>query len=59
MPHITDFQFSYHYKQTTSVTIGTIVKKINVPVECLVSLALWDLPGKVFKIIPLQTIIEM
>ncbi|XP_063686117.1 uncharacterized protein LOC134819893 isoform X2 [Bolinopsis microptera] len=42
---ITSNQFNYHYTQTTSVKIGTIVKKINVPVECLISLALWDLPG--------------
>lgn len=42
---ITSNQFSYHYNQTTSVIIGSVVKKINVPAECLVSLSLWDLPG--------------
>ena len=29
-----------------SVSIGNVVKKVNVPCEAIVSVTLWDLPGR-------------
>ena len=29
-----------------SVSIGNVVKKVNIPCEAIVSVTLWDLPGR-------------
>ncbi|XP_065838159.1 uncharacterized protein [Oscarella lobularis] len=39
-------QFDYDYRPTVSVCIGNVVKKVNVPRDAIVSVALWDLPGR-------------
>ncbi|XP_066028679.1 uncharacterized protein [Pocillopora verrucosa] len=39
-------QFDYSYQPSVSVSIGNIVKHVNVPFETIVSVALWDLPGR-------------
>ena len=39
-------QFDYSYQPSMSVSIGNVVKKVNVPCEAIVSVTLWDLPGR-------------
>ncbi|XP_071477219.1 uncharacterized protein [Diadema antillarum] len=39
-------QFDYSYRPTTTVSIENVVKKVNVPEHTLVSIAMWDLPGR-------------
>ncbi|XP_067051751.1 uncharacterized protein [Acropora muricata] len=39
-------QFDYSYQPSVSVSIGNVVKHVNIPYETIVSLALWDLPGR-------------
>ena len=39
-------QFDYSYQPTVSVCIGNVVKKVNVPDDGIVSVAVWDLPGR-------------
>eukprot|EP00112_Aurelia_sp_Birch-Aquarium-sp1_P014334 Seg3085.2 transcript_id=Seg3085.2/GoldUCD/mRNA.D3Y31 product="Ras-related protein RabC" protein_id=Seg3085.2/GoldUCD/D3Y31 len=39
-------QFDYSYQPTMVVNIGNVVKKVNIPYETVVSISLWDLPGR-------------
>ena len=39
-------QFDYSYQPSVSVSIGNVVKHVNIPYETIVSVALWDLPGR-------------
>ncbi|XP_032242481.2 uncharacterized protein LOC5516669 [Nematostella vectensis] len=39
-------QFDYSYQPSMSVSIGNIVRKVNIPYEVIVSVILWDLPGR-------------
>jgi len=39
-------QFDYSYQPTMNVNIGNVTKKIQLPFESLVSITLWDLPGR-------------
>ncbi|XP_033635738.1 uncharacterized protein LOC117296791 isoform X1 [Asterias rubens] len=39
-------QFDYSYRTTTSVSIENVVKKLNVPEHIIVSVTIWDLPGR-------------
>ncbi|XP_078699504.1 uncharacterized protein LOC144926513 [Branchiostoma floridae x Branchiostoma belcheri] len=39
-------QFDYSYQPTTSVNIANVVRKVNVPDHVVVSVTLWDLPGR-------------
>lgn len=39
-------QFDYSYQPSASVSIGNVVKHVNIPYETIVSVALWDLPGR-------------
>eukprot|EP00118_Oscarella_pearsei_P006692 m.30709 g.30709 ORF g.30709 m.30709 type:complete len:373 (+) comp31381_c0_seq2:105-1223(+) len=39
-------QFDYSYHPTVSVCIGNVVKKVNIPRDVIVSVAIWDLPGR-------------
>ena len=39
-------QFDYSYQPSMSVSIGNVVKKVNIPCEAIVSVTLWDLPGR-------------
>ena len=39
-------QFDYSYQPTMAVNIGNVTKKIQVPFETLVSISLWDIPGR-------------
>ena len=39
-------QFDYSYQPSASVSIGNVVKHVNIPYETVVSVALWDLPGR-------------
>ena len=39
-------QFDYSYQPTMVVNIGNVVKKVNIPYETVVSVSLWDLPGR-------------
>nr|XP_054753413.1 LOW QUALITY PROTEIN: uncharacterized protein LOC129259150 [Lytechinus pictus] len=39
-------QFDYSYRPTTTVNIENVVKKLNVPEHTVVSMAMWDLPGR-------------
>ncbi|XP_057306571.1 uncharacterized protein LOC130644831 [Hydractinia symbiolongicarpus] len=39
-------QFDYSYQPTMNVNIGNVTKKVQLPFETLVSLAMWDLPGR-------------
>jgi len=39
-------QFDYSYQPTMNVNIGNVTKKVQFPFETLVSVSLWDLPGR-------------
>lgn len=39
-------QFDFSYQPTVAVCIGNVVKKVNVPTDAVVSVAVWDLPGR-------------
>lgn len=39
-------QFDYSYQPSVSVSIGNVVKHVNIPYETIVSVSLWDLPGR-------------
>lgn len=39
-------QFDYSYQPSVSVSIGNVVKHVNIPYETIVSVTLWDLPGR-------------
>ncbi|XP_033117981.1 uncharacterized protein LOC117117699 [Anneissia japonica] len=39
-------QFDYSYRPTASVHIENVVKKLNVPEHAVVSVTIWDLPGR-------------
>ena len=39
-------QFDYSYQPTMNVNIGNVTKKVQFPYETLVSISLWDLPGR-------------
>ena len=39
-------QFDYSYQPTMNVNIGNVTKKVQRPFETLVSVTLWDLPGR-------------
>ena len=39
-------QFDYSYQPTMNVNIGNVTKKVQLPFETLVSVSLWDLPGR-------------
>ena len=39
-------QFDYSYQPTMNVNIGNVVKKVNIPFETVVSVSVWDLPGR-------------
>lgn len=39
-------QFDYSYQPSTSVAIGNVVKKINIPYQGVVSVVIWDVPGR-------------
>ncbi|KAJ8026645.1 GTP-binding protein ypt5 [Holothuria leucospilota] len=39
-------QFDYSYRPTTTVSIENVVKKLNVPEHTIVSVSIWDLPGR-------------
>ncbi|XP_031569813.1 uncharacterized protein LOC116304247 [Actinia tenebrosa] len=39
-------QFDYSYQPSISVSIGNVVRKVNIPYEAIVSVTLWDLPGR-------------
>ena len=39
-------QFDYSYQPTVTVNIGNVTKKVQQPFETLVSVTLWDLPGR-------------
>ncbi|XP_028409943.1 uncharacterized protein LOC114532596 [Dendronephthya gigantea] len=39
-------QFDYSYQPSISVTIGNVVKKINIPYQGVVSVIIWDVPGR-------------
>ena len=39
-------QFDFSYQPTVAVCIGNVVKKVNVPNDAVVSVAVWDLPGR-------------
>lgn len=39
-------QFDYSYQPTMNVNIGNVTKKVQFPFETLVSISLWDLPGR-------------
>ncbi|XP_072036351.1 uncharacterized protein [Amphiura filiformis] len=39
-------QFDYSYQPTTSVSIENVVKKLNIPEHAVVSVTIWDLPGR-------------
>lgn len=42
----TENQFDYSYQPSTSVAIGNVVKKINIPYQGVVSVVIWDVPGR-------------
>jgi len=42
----TQEQFDYSYQPTMQVNIANVTKKVNVPYETLVSVTMWDLPGR-------------
>jgi protein lin-28 len=39
-------QFDYSYQPSVSVAIGNVVKKINIPYHAVVSVVIWDVPGR-------------
>ena len=39
-------QFDYSYQLTVSICIGNVVKKVNVPDDRILSVAVWDLLGR-------------
>ncbi|CAB4018368.1 rho-related racA-like, partial [Paramuricea clavata] len=39
-------QFDYSYQPSVSVAIGNVVKKINIPYQGVVSVVIWDVPGR-------------
>lgn len=39
-------QFDYSYQPSISVAIGNVVKKINIPYQGVVSVVIWDVPGR-------------
>ncbi|XP_013382603.1 uncharacterized protein LOC106153276 isoform X2 [Lingula anatina] len=39
-------QFDYSYRPTEKVDIDNVVRKINIPENAVMSLTLWDLPGR-------------
>ena len=39
-------QFDYSYQPTMTVNIANVVKKVNIPYETIVSISMWDLPGR-------------
>ncbi|XP_046849007.1 uncharacterized protein LOC124442549 [Xenia sp. Carnegie-2017] len=39
-------QFDYSYQPSVSVAIGNVVKKVNIPYQEVVSVVIWDIPGR-------------
>ena len=39
-------QFDYSYQPTMNVNISNVTKKVQLPYETLVTITLWDLPGR-------------
>ena len=39
-------QFDYSYLPSVSIAIGNVVKKVNIPYQGVVSVVIWDIPGR-------------